>query len=237
MIPGDLSIVTCNKIILAKQLEASVRFLPFSCRVWERADWRVSSSELTTELAPRATCVQVLEICNIWHVQISSLSILIGSSSSRSNVGVQWIEVLCLKQRFLHWGWGWRFLLPENSQHWTTSRRWSIAGWTRFRWGRGSCTWSRSQCHHCHRCGKPGSLRPDQRSTLRSARHSRRRCLGGWRRWGSPPRGRRGCFVLEGERKVITWNQRLDVLGTCNSFTVRKWRQVWEVTLVLRVLT
>ena len=33
---------------------------------------------------------------------------------------------------------------PASSPRWTTSRRWSTAGWRGSRWGRGSCTWGKS---------------------------------------------------------------------------------------------
>ena len=41
-----------------------------------------------------------------------------------------------------------------HSPHWTTSHRRSTAGWTEFRWDRGSYTWSALQFHHQHRCGR-----------------------------------------------------------------------------------
>ena len=34
---------------------------------------------------------------------------------------------------------------PASSPRWTTNHRWSTAGWTGCRWGRGSCTWSKSR--------------------------------------------------------------------------------------------
>ena len=89
------------------------------------------------------------------------------------------------------------FVKPASSQRWTTNHRWSTAGWREFRWDKGSCTLSRSQCHRYHRCGKLDSLRPDQRSTLLFVHHSRKPCLEGWRISDSPPPAPRGCSGLQ----------------------------------------
>ena len=62
--------------------------------------------------------------------------------------------------------WGSRRWGPGSSPRWTTSRRWSTAGWTGCRWGRGSCTWAESCCRQERRCGKPDSRHQCPRSTL-----------------------------------------------------------------------
>ena len=61
---------------------------------------------------------------------------------------------------------------PVNSRRWTTSRRWSIVGWRRFHWGRGSCTWQVRLDHRPRRCGTPGTVPQGRRSSL----HQRGNC-------------------------------------------------------------
>ena len=46
------------------------------------------------------------------------------------------------------------FVAPDYSQHWTTSRRWSTAGWTGCRWGRGGCTPGDRLCRHWRTRGR-----------------------------------------------------------------------------------
>ena len=70
---------------------------------------------------------------------------------------------------------------PVNSRRWTTSRRWSIVGWRRFHWGRGSCTWQVRLDHRPRRCGTPGTVPQGRRSSLQQ-RGNCRMCaeLGKW---------------------------------------------------------
>ena len=112
--------------------------------------------------------------------------------------------------------WGSRMWVPGSSRHWTTSRRWSTAGWTGCRWGRGSCTWAGSCCRQERRCGKPDSRRQCPHSTLEredremtdhigfsyllSVHCNQIVSLGARRIWGSPLRALQGYFGLK-----ISW--------------------------------
>ena len=67
--------------------------------------------------------------------------------------------------------WDCRNSLIVNSQHWTTSHRWNIAGWTGFHWGTGNCTWWGHHLLGWHRCGRTDSQPQGQHSNPEPAQH------------------------------------------------------------------
>ena len=88
--------------------------------------------------------------------------------------------------------WGCRGFLTRSSPRWTTSRRWSTAGWTGCRWGREGCTWSGRRPRGWRTHGMSGSRPQGQRSSPGPGRCRGSWCRVGRRRWDSPRPGSRG---------------------------------------------
>ena len=106
------------------------------------------------------------EISKSWtgkhRVKGEMLTTVIWSVIKASHIHWNFIFYFTLKLIINHHliiGWDHRMCRQGHSPHWTTSRRWSTAGWRWFRWGRGEGNLSVGVwcCPRPHKCGTFGN--------------------------------------------------------------------------------